>query len=169
MAAADVDEAESRPPTPEDLIELCRHLNQEEVKYIVLGGMAIIHHGFTRATADIDLLLAVSEENDRRLRKALSYLPDQAILQVEPGDIDRYTVVRVADEIVVDLMKSACGITFEEAEGRTTVADVGGVRIPFASPELLIETKKTVREKDKIDCMFLEQLVSKQSKKSDDK
>lgn len=47
---------ESRPPTVEDLIKLCRSLNNEGAKYLVIGGMAVIQAGFVRATADIDLL-----------------------------------------------------------------------------------------------------------------
>jgi hypothetical protein len=46
---------ESRPPTFEDLIKLCRSLNEKNVNYIVVGGMAIINAGFPRATVDIDV------------------------------------------------------------------------------------------------------------------
>ncbi len=44
---------ESRPAGLRDLVELCRNLNREEAKYIVIGGMAIIQAGFVRATEDI--------------------------------------------------------------------------------------------------------------------
>ncbi len=46
---------ESRPPNVEDLVKLCRSLNQAGAKYLVIGGMAVIQAGFVRATADIDL------------------------------------------------------------------------------------------------------------------
>ena len=35
---------------------------------------------------------------------------------IEETDLDEYLVVRVADEIVVDLMLSACGVTYDEPE-----------------------------------------------------
>ena len=41
---------ESRPPTLDDLIELCRRLNEEGAEYVVIGGMAILQLGFVRAT-----------------------------------------------------------------------------------------------------------------------
>jgi len=47
----------------EDLLLLCRQLNHGGAKYIVIGGMAIIRLGFTRATEDIDLLVDSSPEN----------------------------------------------------------------------------------------------------------
>ena len=103
-------EPQSRPPEIEDLVNLCRRLNEAGAKYIVVGGMAIIQNGYLRATQDIDLLVDSSEENFHRIREAMIGLPDQAINQVEPGDFEKYTVVRVADEILVDLMMKAGGI-----------------------------------------------------------
>ena len=70
-------------------------------------------------------------------------------------------MVRVADEIVVDLMKLACGINYEEASKSILRVKIQDTLIPFASPELLLRLKNTVREKDKIDRQFLEQLLQK--------
>jgi hypothetical protein len=121
--------------------------------------MAVIQAGFPRATGDIDLLIDVSADNQARVRQALMALPDQAVRDVAPDDLDHYAVVRVADEIVVDLMKAACGIEYAEARGDVEVADIDGVSIPFASPELLLRMKDTYREKDQLDRTFLTRLV----------
>lgn len=155
MDAQDAHPLESRPPTLADLLNLCRRLNEREVQYIVIGGMAVIQHGFVRATGDIDLLVDASPENDARLREALLYLPDQAVKGVKPGDIEEYTVVRVADEIVIDLMKSACGIDYKEAARSIITVVIEGVRIPFASLELLWKLKQSIRERDALDREFL--------------
>ena len=48
---------EPRPPLLKDLVDLCRRLNAAGARYVVVGGMAIIQHGFVRATEDIDLLV----------------------------------------------------------------------------------------------------------------
>ncbi len=150
---------ESRPPTVEDLVKLCRSLNRAGAKYLVIGGMAVIQAGFVRATADIDLLVDATPENQEKIRAALMELPDQAVREVQPDDLDNYVVVRVADEIVVDLMKLACGINYEEASKSILHVKIQDTIIPFASPELLLRLKNTVREKDKIDRLFLEQLL----------
>ena len=50
----------SREPTLEDLVLLCRHLNETGVKYVVIGGFAIILSGYIRTTGDIDLLVEKS-------------------------------------------------------------------------------------------------------------
>lgn len=146
---------EARPPGVADLVALCRSLNREGAHYIIIGGMAIIQAGFVRATEDIDLLVETSAQNLARLRRALDELPDHAVREMADDDLDRYVVVRVADEIVVDLMKAACGITFSEARDSVDVVVVDDVAIPFASPALLWRTKQTVGEKDRLDRIFL--------------
>ena len=95
-----------------------------------------------------------------RIRDALSVLPDQAVRDVQPTDLERYTVVRVADEVVVDLMRSACGVEYAEAATAIESAVLQGVAVPFASPELLLKLKRTVREKDAVDRQFLEMLIA---------
>ena len=154
---------ESRPPLLEDLLTICRALNERGARYVVVGGMAVIHAGFVRATEDIDLLVDASPDNFDRIREALSVLPDQAVRDVQPTDLDRYVVVRVADEVVVDLMKSACGVEYAEAIEAVETAVIQGVEVPFASPELLLRLKRTAREKDAVDRQFLEMLIEQRS------
>ena len=56
----------------------------------------------------------------------------------------KYKVVRVADEMVVDLMGGACGINFKSAENHIEWHELEGVKIPFASAELMLKTKQTL-------------------------
>lgn len=147
---------ESRNPSVEDLLELCRELNHNGAKYLIVGGFAIRGAGYIRETGDIDLIIGADLENEAKVFKSLEYLPDKAVLQLEPGEVEKYTVVRVADEIIVDLMKSASGIDYEEASKEVVIRHVQGVPIPFASPRLLWRMKKnTHREKDAPDLLFL--------------
>jgi len=144
-----------RPPDQNDLVTLCRELNTRGARYIVVGGMAIIQQGFLRATEDIDLLIESSQENQQRVRAALETLPDQVVREMTPTDLENYLVVRVADEIVVDLMLKTCGISYEGAVSEVESVVIEGVPIPFASAKLLWKMKQTVREKDELDRQFL--------------
>lgn len=157
MAEENSQPLESRPPTKKDFLALCRSLNENQVDYVVVGGMAVIQHGYLRATEDIDLLVSSNRQNERRLYDALLILPDQAVRELEIGDLDRYVVIRIADEIVVDLMKSACGVDYSDAEDQIETVLIDGVSIPFASLELLKRMKQTMREKDKLDLLFIEE------------
>lgn len=146
----------SRAPELEDLRALCKALNDEGVRYVLIGGFAVILHGFVRATKDIDLLVDASIDNVQRLKRAMSVLPDDAISLIADDEVEKYKVVRIADEIVVDLLKDACGVDYQRAsaDGIETMM-LEGVPIPVARKELLIETKQTVRPSDAADVQFL--------------
>lgn len=105
---------------------------------------------------DVDLLVAADRDNEQRVYDALATLPDKAVLELLPGEIGQYTVIRVADEILVDLMASAGGIDYAQASPHVVVRDVDGVAIPFAAPRLLWRMKAvTRREQDAGDLVFL--------------
>ena len=102
-------ELTSRAPERPDLVNLCRELIERGARYLVIGGFEIIAAGYARTTGDLDLLIDASLENEARVFKALEILPDQCVKELEPGEVSEYLVVRVADEILVDLMARASG------------------------------------------------------------
>lgn len=154
----------SRAPEVDDLISLCRGLNESGVEYMLIGGFAVILHGSVRTTKDIDVLVDTSEENIKKLKKVLSNLPDHAADEIREGDVKKYEVVRVADEIVVDLMAKACGIDFETARKDVQIMEIEGVKIPVASKDLLIRMKNTIRHSDKLDVEFLRWRIEEEKK-----
>lgn len=157
--------AGSRPPGQNDLSRLCAELNRTSARYVVVGGWAIIQSGYPRFTADIDLLVDTAPENEARVFEALRSLPDQAVNELDPGDIEKFTVVRVADDVLVDLMKSGCGVDYAEAIKDAVFCEIDGVNIPFASPKTLWRMKQTKRDKDVPDRLFLRMLLESQGVK----
>lgn len=71
--------------------------------------------GYARHTGAGDLLIDASRENEAKVYSALATLPDGRARELDPGAISKFLVVRVADEILVDLMASASGIDYAEA------------------------------------------------------
>lgn len=84
---------------------------------MLIGGFAVILHGFVRATKDIDLLVDASPENVQRLKRAMAVLPDNAIALISDDEVDKYKVVRIADEIVVDPHRPQGTVDRNEADG----------------------------------------------------
>jgi hypothetical protein len=156
------DERGPRTPQQNDLSRLCAELNRLGARYVVVGGWAIIHAGYPRLTVDIDLLVDTAPDNEARVFEALRSLPDKAVNELDAGDIEKFTVVRVADEVLVDLMKSGCGVDYADAIQDAIFREVEGVRIPFASPKTLWRMKQTRREKDIPDRLFLRMLLESQ-------
>lgn len=156
--SSEKDELISRAPEKADIVKLCRELNRNGAEYLIIGGFAIIQAGYPRTTGDIDILLETSPANEAKVYLALESLPDRAVRELRAGDVSQYTVVRVADEITVDLMASACGIDYAAAKDHINFQEIDGVSIPFASPELLWRMKRhTRRDKDAPDLAFLRQ------------
>ena len=117
-------------------------------------GFAVIAHGGARTTKDIDLLIDAAPRKVARVRAALQILEDNAVKEVGDDDVARYSVVRVADEIVVDLMAKACGVDYAEASRDAVTMHFAGVPIPVASPETLLRVKNTVRPADAVHRQF---------------
>jgi hypothetical protein len=156
---------ETRPPTIDDLVALCRELNARGAHYIVIGGLAMMEQGMPRFTDDIDLLYETSRVNQRKLREVLALLPDRAILEIdEAEDMAGLGTVRVNDIITIDLMPSACGVDYAQAKSMVEWREAGGVKVPFANAELLLETKRSLREKDQIDSAFLRKKIGERKK-----
>jgi hypothetical protein len=81
------DRGESRAPRLKDLLDLCRALNQEGAAYVLIGGFAVILHGFVRATKDVDFLVDPSESNIQAVKRAMATLPDNAAALLADDEI----------------------------------------------------------------------------------
>ena len=142
-----------------EVVRVSQALNSQGVKYVVVGGCAVILHGYYRTTHDIDLLVDPSSENIGRLRKALQEIfKSDEISQIRDVDIDQYAVVRFApesEEIVIDLIGKIGKIDFKMAIQDVEEIELEGIKIPVCGLSTLIETKKGIRPKDKEDLLFL--------------
>ena len=152
------DVPEVRPPTVDDVRRICQALDEAGARYVLIGGFAVILHGGERTTKDIDLLVDPDPENVERLKRALSVLEDNAASDIDPGDLRKYRVVRVADEVMVDLLSAACDVTWPEASAGALRVDLDGTPIVVADVGTLIRTKQTVRPSDAADRAWLEAL-----------
>lgn len=72
----------------------------------------------------VDVIIEITTENEARVFQALESLPDKAVRELKPGETAQYKVIRVADEIIVDLMQSACGIDYAEASKDVVIRKV---------------------------------------------
>lgn len=154
-----------RIPRLEDVARICRSLNAAGARYLLIGGFAVVAHGLGRPTKDIDLLVDDAPENVARVKAGLAVLADGAAAELDDGDVRAYTVVRVADEVMVDLLGRACGVSYAEAAQDAETIELQGVRVPIVSKRTLIRTKDTVRPSDRADRQFLEALLEAEGKR----
>ena len=156
------DRSYSRAPRIDDLVLICRALNESGARYLLIGGFAVIAHGAGRTTKDIDFLVSSAPENIDKIKSALSVLADNAAAEIDAGDVAKYSVVRIADEVIIDLMAKACNIDYEEAIADADELLLDDVPIPLASKKTLILTKRTTRPMDQADRNFLQILLDEE-------
>jgi len=145
----------TRPATWEDVKRVARYFDEAGVEYALIGGYALGAHGLNRLTEDIDVLVNPSPENSRRWILALSRLPDGAAreLAAEPdvfGEQKRYAI-RVNDEITVDVLPMAAGLSWDDLRPYVQEVLLDDVRLRVLSLEGLLKTKSGVRPKDRMD------------------
>jgi hypothetical protein len=123
----------------------------------LVGGHAVRLNGFNGNTEDIDILLPSSLENGRKVIKALSFLPSSQELDIEwfAPPADEPENIRVADELLIDLLFAANGQTYESLQEHVRTLTVDGVQIRTLDIEGLLKTKTDYRDKDRIDCEAL--------------
>jgi len=139
----------------ESLLKVCRLLNEQGVHYLIAGGFAVALHQVPRFTADVDLLIEDNDENFARVIEALAGLADGAARELTPRDFRENLVVKIADEVEVDVSRRAWVVTYAEALPGALEETVDGIRIPYLGLRDLIRSKQTYREKDRFDIELL--------------
>lgn len=142
-----------------DLHNLLKLLQQNGVDYILVGGQAVRLHGFNRATEDVDLVVPFDEKNGERLIRSLGFLESSKELQAwwfsKEANTEEIQNIRVADELVIDILFAANGETYESLRPFIRHVEIEGVTIPTLDVDGLLKTKTGYREKDAIDREFL--------------
>ncbi len=147
----------------EEILKFWAALQNQQVRYIMVGGYATNLHGYQRYTADIDIWIDDNVENRHHLRKAFIEcgMGDYYMLetmQIVPGWTDFHLMNGLRLDIMVN-MKGLDGYDFDECLNMASVAHIDGVQVPFLHINQLIANKKAVnRPKDQVDVMELERI-----------
>ena len=113
--------------------------------------------GLVRTTEDVDILIEPNEENAHKVWSALDRLQDKAVRELKPQDLLE-GVVKVADEVEVDVSIHAWKVSYQDAIGSAREVVLEEVRVPYLGYDALIASKETHREKDQLDLIQLRAL-----------
>lgn len=148
-------------PAGDLALELLRRLQQEGVEYVLVGGQAVRLNGFVRATEDVDVLLKPGRSNGERTIRALAFLASSVDLNpdwFEPAPGGEVENIRVADDLLVDLLFAANGETYDSLQPFVRELQIEGVTIRLLNIEGLLRSKTDYREKDLLDKSMLRKL-----------
>jgi hypothetical protein len=165
--------------------EIFGALNEAAVDYVVVGGLAVILHGYLRATADLDLAIGLSPENAQRGMQALASIGLRPRLPVALQDFadpaKRADWIDNRNMLVFPLWDPANPlrsvdvfinepIAFDQLSGQAVIKDLNGVSVPVACIAHLIEMKRIAnRPRDLEDIDKLQQILDVQQTDTDDR
>jgi hypothetical protein len=136
----------------QDFQDFIECLNKSNVEYILVGGYAVILHGYIRSTADMDVWVKKSEENYNRLKLALA---EFGVPEIPREDFlgSRFDVWGFGKEPSrIDLMSEVKGIDFDETFSTSKIFEQNNVSIRYIHLTHLLKAKEASgRFKDKSD------------------
>jgi len=129
----------------EDFREFIQSLNDNKVEYMLVGGYAVILHGYRRVTGDMDIWVNRTKENYSRLVKAFAQfglsvfdMSEEKFLDADSADVFSFGRPPVS----IDILTRLKGVGFDNAFSRAMQFDENGLIVRFIHLNNLIEAKK---------------------------
>ncbi len=147
--------------TDDPLLTLLGRFRDEGVEYVLVGGQAVRLNGYLRATEDVDVLVKPTRANGERVIRALNFLAASRELDAGwfvPAANGNVENIRVADDLLVDLLFSANGETYESVQPYVRELTIEGTPVKVLNIDGLIKTKTDYREKDLLDKQVLSRI-----------
>lgn len=156
------------------IAELLQSLAEEEVEYVLVGGLAVQLHGFLRSTFDIDLVLAMNEVNlNRFIGVAKHYglvpmMPVSIEALKNPGQLEQW--YREKGMLAFALREPQIGgsvvdilvrpdVSFDELKSNAVIGELFSMQVKIASVDDLLTMKRIAnRPKDQLDVVALERI-----------
>jgi predicted nucleotidyltransferase len=137
--------------------KLLKSLNSNGVEYLIIGGYAVVYHGYVRTTGDLDIWIRCTLENATRTVeaiRAIGYNPAglKPELLLRPGG-----VLRIGSEpFAFDIVNQIDGVTFDDCYTRRMHAEIDGITLNVISlADLKANKAATGRNKDRADLDYL--------------
>jgi len=146
----------------ETFLKVIESFERQRVQYVLIGGYAVIIHGFNRFTQDMDICVQMDADNIESLRAALDYVfHDESLMEISAEEIEQYPVIRYGspDGFILDIIgRMGDAYRYDDLEYETVMIEGKAIRV--ATPETLYRMKiSTVRPKDHQDAEFLKHLI----------
>jgi hypothetical protein len=144
--------------TSPDFKELLNVLNAHSVRYLVIGGYAVMKYSEPRYTRALDLWISLDPANARAIYSALrEFGAPLSGLTEESFSQEGFFYQMGRPPLRVDVMMSVPGLKFEEAWPNRVVVELTGTEIPFVSRADLIRMKRASgRPQDLLDLRSLQ-------------
>lgn len=143
----------------QDYKEFVQFLNENEVRYLVVGGYAVALHGYPRYTKDIDIWIESTVDNAYHILHALQDFGFGSLGLTEEDFLIPDQIIQLGyPPARIDLITSMLGVEFDECFAARLEVEIEGARINFIDRENLLRNKRSSgRLQDQADVERLEQ------------
>lgn len=135
---------------PKDFKEFLQLLNSKKIKYLVIGGYAVAFYGYPRATGDLDIWIAISKENARRLVETLKEFGFNVPQLQEGIFLEKRKVVRMGNPpLRIEVLTFIDGVEFSKCYRKRQAVTIDGIKVNFISLQDLKKNKEaSARHRD---------------------
>lgn len=127
----------------QDFKEFIQLLNDNQVRYLVVGGYAVALHGYPRYTKDIDIWVEMADENADRIVQALQQFGFGSLGIKKADFLEKDTIIQLGyPPRRIDLITSLPGVDFENCFRAKIVVDMDGLMVHFMDLENLKKNKR---------------------------
>lgn len=148
---------------------ILQKLLEIKVDFVLVGGYAVIYHGYNRLTGDMDIWLKPDNDNKKLLTEALLQLrfDDAGLAIINSWDFSKPQVFHIGEEPErTDFMTHLSGVKYETVKQNAALANIDGLPLHIIHVNNLIENKKaTGRLKDLADAEYLEKIITLKKKR----
>ncbi len=146
--------------------EILTALNSHDVQYLLIGGYAVICHGYDRTTGDMDIWLKPDNTNKLKLIEAFQSLgyDQKSLLDLNRSDFNETVMFFLGSEpFKVDFINKLAMVSFEEAYQNKMVCKIeDNFSIPVINMnELVLSKINTGRLKDQADIEELQKIKNR--------
>ncbi len=127
---------------PRDFKEFIELLNKNNVRYIVIGGYAVVYHGYVRSTNDIDIWIDIREDNIKKLIKVLDEFGFSSLNIKETDFLPNQIIQLGYPPNRIDLITTPAGIEFETCYESKEQVSIDDIAVNIIDLENLIKAKK---------------------------
>ena len=127
----------------QDFKEFIQSLNDNRVRYLVIGGYAVALHGYPRYTKDIDIWIEMTPENAARVVNALEQFGLASLhLRAEDFLLPDQVIQLGYPPVRIDLITTAPGVDFETCYASRVEVIIDDVKVNFIDLENLKKNKQ---------------------------
>jgi predicted nucleotidyltransferase len=133
----------AKPQLPPDLREFLKLLNLRKVDYLLIGGYAVGYYGYPRATADLDIWIAISPKNAAKLVRVLRDF-GFGVEELKPElFLAEEKMVRLGEPpLRIEILTAISGVTFDKCFRRRNRVKIDGLKVNLISLAHLKQNKK---------------------------